>query len=428
MSPTSRAAVVLLGITTTIMVGWVLHVGAGIIQPLVIALLLASMLQPVVRLFARYHIPPPLTVILIVTLVFFGVARVGLIIEANVRALFRRGQTVEGPAFSAVPVVPPGIGVTGESGEGLGSEGAVPEDVDGFAVQDEFVAEETLAHPVLDPLSQDQTELARRFDWQVLVEGFHDYMLDHRVPALFADFIHRSMQEANIEGIATGFIGGGLDFTKNLTLVVIYMLFIFAEQAVFRRKILSIFDERQDDARAVLDTIGRGIQRYLGVKTVVSFATGAICYAALVSLHVPYALLLGFATFALNYIPTFGSIIAGAIATAIAMVNAPGLATPMLVAAIYLAINLTLGSYLEPKILGRELNLSPLVVIISVVVWAGLWGPVGTFLAVPLTAALQIILASNESTRPIAVMLSSGPPRDRRKRRRRKPADPGQAA
>lgn len=434
---------VLLGIVTTILIGWVLHVSAGILQPLVIALLLAVMLQPVVRALARVHIPPPVTVILIVTLMAFGAARVGVLIEANVRALFRLGQVTSrtelrrqalsspevrvpedggaGEEESAPPAAEPG-----ESGE-AGEDGGDAATQEGEELDGSDAAEAEIQDPLpagidpaeVDPLSQDQAQLAQRFDWQVLVEGFHDWMLEHRFPSLFADYVHRTLQEANVEGLATGFIGGGLDFSKNLMLVVLYMLFIFAEQAVFRRKILSIFEERQDDARAVLDTIGRGIQRYLGVKTITSFVTGALCYTALVLLHVPYALLLGFATFALNYIPTFGSIIAGVIATVIALVDADGMGTPALVAGTYLTVNLTLGSYVEPKILGRELNLSPLVVIISVVVWAGIWGPVGTFLAVPLTAAMQIILASNESTRPIAVMLSSGPPRERRWRGRR---------
>jgi AI-2 transport protein TqsA len=135
-------------------------------------------------------------------------------------------------------------------------------------------------------------------------------------------------------------------------------------------------------------------------------------------LQVPYALLLGTMTFALNYIPTFGSFIAGLIATAVALIHAPGVSPALPVFLTYVGVNAVLGSYLEPKILGRELNLSPLVVIISVVVWAGLWGAVGTFLAVPLTSAMQIILASNETTMPIAVMLSSGPPREERRPRR----------
>lgn len=367
MPTSSRAAVFLLGILTTILVGWVLHVGASILQPLVIALLLASMLQPVVRAMARWRIPPALTVIMLVSLMFVGVSRVWFLLEANLKWLFQQGQR-------------------------------------------------EVAVERLDPLSPDQQELVQQFDWNLLVERFHDWMLERELPEFMAQIAYDALRDANVETVVADVIGGGLDFITGLVLVIIYMLFIFAEQAVFRRKILSIFEERQDDAQAVLDNIGRGIQRYLGVKTVTSLATGSLCYAALVLLDVPFALLLGLLTFALNFIPTFGSIIAGVIATFVAVVTVPepGLATPLLVTTSYVAVNMSLGSYLEPKILGRELNLSPLVVIISVVVWAGIWGAVGTLLAVPLTAGLQIILASNENTHPIAVMLSSGPPRERK--------------
>ncbi|MEO2146643.1 MAG: AI-2E family transporter, partial [bacterium] len=174
------------------------------------------------------------------------------------------------------------------------------------------------------------------------------------------------------------------------------------------------------DAEEILDRIGRGIQRYLGVKTVVSFLTGSLCYVVLVSLDIPYALLFGIITFALNYIPTFGSIAAGILPFITALAVEESVIKAAAVVVTYLSVNLTLGSFIEPRILGRELNLSPLVVVISVVVWAGLWGVVGGFLAVPLTAAMQIILASNDTTLPIAVMLGSGP--DRRKRAKSKSA------
>lgn len=159
------------------------------------------------------------------------------------------------------------------------------------------------------------------------------------------------------------------------------------------------------------------------MKTVASACTGALSYALLVWLGVPYALLWAFLTMMLNYIPTFGSIVASFFPMATAF--AVGELTDVVVVAVgYLTINTLIGSYLEPKILGRQLNLSPLVVIVSVVVWAGLWGVVGTFLAVPLTATLQIVLHGTYTTRPIAVLLSSGPPREERSirstRRRRR--------
>jgi len=370
----SRATTVLLGILTTIMVGWVLHVGASILQPLVIALLLSSMLQPVVRRLARWHIPPPVTVILISGLLFFGIARGGLILQANVVSFV--GTSVEETEL------PP---MTAEELEGL------------------------------DPSSERQRELIAELDG---LEGLVDKVLQRigwdgpLSASLRPDIV------AMVTNVGTDLIGSSLGFTRGLLLVTIYMLFIFAEAAVFRRKIFSIAGQRQSDAKRVLDRIGKGIQRYLAVKTTVSILTGALCYVALVALDIPYALLFGLLTFLLNYIPTFGSIIAGAFPTITAIaIESPSWNKAIAVAVVYLSVNIALGSFLEPKILGRELNLSPLVIIISVVVWAGIWGVVGTFLAVPLTAAMQIIFASNDTTRPIAVMLSSGPPREERRRK-----------
>jgi len=361
----NRANTFLLGILTTILVGWVLHVGAAVLQPLVIALLLASMLQPVVSGLARWKIPPVLTVVLMVTLIFFGLARVGLLLQANINAFLARAP------------------------------GSVP-------------AEQ------LDPLSdKGASATAAAAGWRAITESARDRMMESSLPPPLATYLSEALDDIDLSGLATGLIGGGFDFTKGLLLVVIYMLFIFAEQTVFRRKILSVAGSRREDAARVLDTIGKGIQRYLGVKTLISFVTGSLCYAVLVALDIPFALLFGFLTFLLNYIPTFGSITAGILPVITALADGSSWNRLLIIFFTYLSVNVFLGSILEPRILGRELNLSPLVIIISVVVWAAIWGVIGTFLAVPLTAAAQIVLASQESTHPIAVLLSSGPPRER---------------
>ena len=280
----------------------------------------------------------------------------------------------------------------------------------------------------LDPIAGSQDELNRQAGgWEGIVEGISNKLTESELPAGLIEYAEKALKNVKLEAIASDLAIGGLGFITTLVLVMIYMVFIFAEQAVFRRKILAIAGDRRDEAAEVLDRIGKRIQRYLGVKTAVSFLTGALCYLALVGLEIPYALLFGFLTFLLNYIPTFGSIIAGIFPTITAI------ATPeaswvkaVIVAVVYLSVNLTLGSFIEPRILGRELNLSPLVVVVSVVVWSGLWGVVGGFLAVPLTAGLQICLASSESTRPVAIMLGSGPPRERKRKRRTSEGEDGE--
>ncbi len=402
MSKANRATTFLLGVIATILIGWVLNVGADILKPLAIAFLLASMLQPIVIGLARRGIPPALTVVLMVWLLFLGLVQVGLLFQANIQA-FLEGNS------AAVQESEPGLG-SEEAGPPLDPETAAA-----------AVTQEPREEPArFDPLAPSQEEAMRQAGgWKEIVAGITLKLKESELPTGLVNYIEQALHNVQIDVIASDLAIGGLGFITTLVLVMIYMVFIFAEQAVFRRKILAIAGDRRDEAAKVLETIGRGIQRYLGVKTVVSFLTGALCYLALVWLEIPYALLFGFLTFLLNYIPTFGSIIAGIFPTITALAYEASWVKAVIVVIVYLSVNLSLGSFIEPRILGRELNLSPLVVVVSVVVWSGLWGVVGGFLAVPLTAGLQICLASSESTRPVAIMLGSGPPRERRRKRRR---------
>ncbi len=371
MPPTGRALIALLGIVTTILVGWVLHIGASILQPLVVALLLASLLQPVVGLLERVRIPSFATVVLLVGLMGLGLARVGLWFQASVVAFL-----------------------------GEGAEGT------------------TLPVDRLDFLSDDQDELTRGLGgWEGIVERIGAWMERSSIPEGYRQYALENLAAIDVERLGTQFLGSGLDFGRALFLVVLYMLFIFAEQAIFRRKILAVAGTNRDTAEEILDTIGRGIQRFLGLKTLLSVATGAICYAALVALQIPYAMFFGFITFLFNFIPYFGSILASTLPALVALAVEGSMEKAVIVILVYLAVNVAIGSIVEPKIMGRELDLSPLVILVSVVVWTGLWGIVGAFLAVPIMATLQIVLASHPSTHPIAVMLSSGPPRSSPMRR-----------
>lgn len=380
MPVTNRAFILLVGIIATILVGWVLHVGAAILQPLVIALLLASLLSPLVTGLARLKIPPALTVIAIAASLLYGAVRVGFLIQANIQAFLRSNpsRTMPGPPIPGAQAPP-----------------------------DEAV------------FAADAPE--RGIDLSFILENIEERLREsERLPEPVVTGIIDWIGRIDVGELARNVAEDSLGFVRSLFLVILYMVFIFAEQAVFKSKILSVAGERKQDAAKVLDTLSRGIQRYLGVKTIASIATGAICYLALVLLEVPYAMLFGILTVLLNYIPTFGSIIAAfpPMATAFAVEDG-GLTLLAVVGLIYISVNTLIGSYLEPKVLGRELNLSPLVIIVAVVIWGGLWGVVGAFLAVPIMATVQIVLYSMYTTRPLAVLLSSGPPRDERKRIRR---------
>ena len=383
MPSTNRALTFLLGIIATILVGWVVHTGGAILKPLVIALLLASMLQPVVIGLKRKGIPPPLTIILMVWLLFLGIVQVGLLFNANVQTFLNSG---------------------GDSADASITEPHQENSLDPMAGRLELL-----------PGQSQEDLIGETGGWVDIVDKIETRLASSGMAESVVRYAAKALRELPVDRMAGDLAIGGFGFVANVVLVLIYMVFIFAEQAVFRRKILSIAGERHDDAERVLNTIGRGIQRYLGVKTVVSLLTGSLCYLVMVALDIPYALFFGFLTFMFNYIPTFGSIIAGSLPTMTALAVEASWTKAAAIMGTYLAVNLTLGSFIEPRILGRELNLSPLVVVVSVVVWAGLWGVVGGFLAVPLTASLQICLASQDSTRPLAVMLGSGPPREKKR-------------
>ncbi len=353
-----RALTALVGVLVAIMGGWLLYVSRGILLPLVIAMLLCTMLQPLVRALNRLFIPYWVTVIALVTGLFLGIARGALFLRNSLGSFFNIevGGTLDPGPLSNTPDT--GIG-----------------------------------------------------DWGTFVNGVDARLHTYEFPKIVQIAVDNGvtyLRELDPGEMVRPFLAAGQQFIGSLLLVIVYMLFIFAEQAVFRSKILAVAGDRGEDAARVLSAITRGIQSYLGVKTVISLLTGVLCFIALQFLQVPLAPLFGLIAFLLNYIPVFGSIVAGLFPAALALATTETLTTPLLVIAVYVVVNIVMAYLLEPKLFGRELNLSPLIILVSVLVWTALWGIPGTFLSVPLTATLQIVLANVPSTRPVALMLSSG--------------------
>ncbi len=199
----------------------------------------------------------------------------------------------------------------------------------------------------------------------------------------------------------TGFLG-------NTGLILIYVGFLLVEQKTFSRKLDYLFTDPQNRASTeeLLSHIQSDIQTYISIKTLMSLVTGLLSYGILLLVGVDFAAFWAFTIFLLNYIPTIGSIIATVFPALLALIQFDN-AYPFLVVAMGLTgVQFLIGNVVEPRLMGSSLNLSPLVVLLSLVLWGSVWGIAGMFLSVPITVIAMIVLANFSGTRPIAVLLS----------------------
>lgn len=192
--------------------------------------------------------------------------------------------------------------------------------------------------------------------------------------------------------------------------VILFVMFILSERGGVARKIVKGFGPEQ--AIDILDTmrrINKSVQQYLGLKTLISLLTGVLVAISLALLQAPFPFLWGLLAFLLNFIPNIGSIVAGVPPVLITLFDSGSITRTLLVAVSFVVIQTVVGNFVEPKVLGKGLDLSPLVVLFSLLFWGWLWGIPGMLLSVPLTAALKIGLEQFDRTKPIAIMLGDNP-------------------
>lgn len=215
-------------------------------------------------------------------------------------------------------------------------------------------------------------------------------------------------EEINLRNLAAGFAGAAAAFAGNFGIILIYVLFLLAEQSSFDAKIRALFpdEEHREDVRGLLHRMQVQIQTYLAIKTLMSLLTGGISCLILLAIGVDFAVFWGFVIFLLNYIPTVGSLLGIVLPALLTLVQFPTLGPFAIVLAGIGTTQIVIGNFIEPRLMGTQLNISPLVVILSLALWGTIWGIAGMFLCVPLMVILMIALAYFERTRPIAILLS----------------------
>ncbi|MBP84735.1 MAG: hypothetical protein CMO61_12905 [Verrucomicrobiales bacterium] len=189
---------------------------------------------------------------------------------------------------------------------------------------------------------------------------------------------------------------------------LIVMIFVLAESGSYAQKMLEVLRVRGPDLTR-FRSITQDIQKYLGIKTAASAATGLLATLTCVIFKIDFPLLWGVLAFLFNYVPAIGSILAGIPPVLLGLIL-HGFWPALGVMACYLIINVTIGNFLEPMLLGERFGISTVIVILSVLFWGFVWGPVGMLLAVPLTMLVKVMLDNSSDLCWISALMGKNTP------------------
>jgi predicted PurR-regulated permease PerM len=186
-------------------------------------------------------------------------------------------------------------------------------------------------------------------------------------------------------------------------LILLTVIFIMLEEVSIPVKIKKMVADPEASLSRI-QAVAQNINKYIAIKTAISLVTGLLVYFLLLIIGVDYPLLWAVLAFALNFIPTIGSIIA-LIPSVLLTIVQFGFGKALVVLIGYVVINTIMGNILEPKFMGKGLGLSTLVVFLSLIFWGWVLGPIGMLLSVPLTITIKIALDSSDETRWLAILL-----------------------
>jgi AI-2 transport protein TqsA len=219
--------------------------------------------------------------------------------------------------------------------------------------------------------------------------------------------ITENINPASLMRLTASLLSGLGSALSNIFLILLIVTFILLEAPSFPTKLRAAFGSRLLGVPPFMQFI-EDINHYVVVKTGVSVATGILTGVWLAILGVDSPVLWGFLAFLLNYVPSLGVVIAAVPAVLLALIQY-GFGRALLVAVGYLAVNIVIGTIMEPRIVGRGVGLSTLVVFLSLILWGNIFGLVGMVLCVPMTMTLKFALETNEQTRWFAVLLGREP-------------------
>ncbi|MBN8547093.1 MAG: AI-2E family transporter [Ignavibacteria bacterium] len=245
-------------------------------------------------------------------------------------------------------------------------------------------------------------ELQRGLREQVI---FLSKFLTERGIVVSEEFFLDYINPEKIMGLTAGLFTGVSSILSDIVLILLTVTFILLEVASFPIKLRAVLGDPKQ-AFPQFTKFAVDMKRYMVIKTLINLLVGICITVLMVALDVQFPILWGFLAFLLHYIPNIGSVIAAIPAALLALIQiGPG--TALLVLGGNLVVGFLVGNVLEPRMMSRSLNLSTLVVFLSLIIWSSLLGLVGAILCIPLTISMKFAFESDERTKWIAVLLGS---------------------
>lgn len=236
-------------------------------------------------------------------------------------------------------------------------------------------------------------------------DQFYKFFSDKPLRNLF-DSPESLINSQQIIALSQSLTGQIVSFMSVTVLVLVLMTFMLGEAPLFRRNLNNLPNSLHGKLKVL--TALRGVQKYLIIKTLASVSTGLLAWALCHFLQVPFAFLWGFVACALNFIPTIGSIVAAIPPILLAFVMLDW-GTMFIVAGGYLGINFAIGNGIEPLFLGKQFGIATSMVLVSVIVWGWVWGPIGMLLAVPFTMFLKLAMENSLDLQWVAAIIDDAP-------------------
>lgn len=215
------------------------------------------------------------------------------------------------------------------------------------------------------------------------------------------------IQDSSVQGWITSVFTSIASIFGDFVLILIYVIFILSELGSLKRRVLRAFSEER--ARRIANTMGdifNDVRRYIVGKTVINLLHAILIGIILWLFDVDFYIVWAFLSFLMHYIPTIGSMIATVLPFMTALVQFDSFGTAIVILVILIVLANVVGNIIEPQVLGDKLDLSPILLLLSLIMWGYVWGVMGMILSIPIMSMIKIVLMNFESTRPVAILMS----------------------